>query len=174
MTTHFPGYCLACKAWGTRRRIAASLETPITPAASTTIEPPITGMLIQSDEGEVVPANSAHWLYSVTKREPSREEFLIDSGAATSVCQQSLADSLGGKPRGHGVELKSATGHQFTTTGNTTICLRTRDGINVRATFRLRPRTLVCRDLPHRLDKCATEAISSRSTARVHWQPHWV
>ena len=63
------------------------------PAANTTSEPPITGMLRQSDEGEVVPANPAQWPYSVTKRGPSREEFLIDSGAATSVCQQSLADS---------------------------------------------------------------------------------
>ena len=31
--------------------------------------------------------------------------------AATSVCQQSLVDSLGGVPRGPGVELRSATGH---------------------------------------------------------------
>ena len=55
------------------------------------------GCLIQSDEGETVPANPAQWVYSVTKREPSREEFLINSAAATSVCQRSLADSLGGK-----------------------------------------------------------------------------
>ena len=57
----------------------ASLATPITPAANTTTEPPITGMLPQSDDCETVPANPAQWLYSVTKREPSREEFLIDS-----------------------------------------------------------------------------------------------
>ena len=42
-------------------------------------------MLVQSGEGETVPANPAQWLNSVTKREPSREEFVIDSGAATSV-----------------------------------------------------------------------------------------
>ena len=78
-------------------------------------------MLMQSDEGDTVLANFAQWLYVVSKREPSREEFLIDSGAAT-VCRQSVADSLGGKPRGPGVDLGSATGHQFTTTGNTTIC----------------------------------------------------
>ena len=54
-------------------------------------------MMIQSDEGEAVPADPTQWLYSVTKREPSREEFLIDSGGATSVCQQNLADSLGGE-----------------------------------------------------------------------------
>ena len=35
----------------------ASLETPITPVANTTTEPPITGMLIQSDEDEAVPAD---------------------------------------------------------------------------------------------------------------------
>ena len=74
----------------------ASLETPITPVAKATTEPPIAGMLKQSDEAEVVPAQ---WLYSVTTREPSREEFLIHSGAATSVFQQSLADSLGGPGR---------------------------------------------------------------------------
>ena len=59
-------------------------------------------------------------------KESVLNDFLIDSGAATSVSQQSLADSLGGKPRGLGVEVSSATKHQFTTTGNTTICLRTR------------------------------------------------
>ena len=96
-------------------------------------------MLIQSDEGETVLANPAEWLYSVTKREPSREGFLIDSGAATSVCQQSLAVSLGGKPRGR-VELRSATGHQFTTTGNTTMCLRTRVGVNVAGDFQNAPK----------------------------------
>ena len=69
----------------------------------------------------------------MTKREYVHNDFLIDSRAATSVCQQSLVDSLGEIPRGPGVELISATGHQFMTTGNTTICLRTRDGINVSA-----------------------------------------
>ena len=36
------------------------------------VENPITGMLM-SDEGEIVPANLVQWLYSVTKREVSRE-----------------------------------------------------------------------------------------------------
>ena len=97
-------------------------------------------MLIRSDEGNTVPSNPAQWLYSVTKREPSREEFLIDSGAATSVCQQSLADSLGEKPRGPGVELRSATSHLIATTGNTAICLRTRDGVNVAGDFQIAPK----------------------------------
>ena len=91
-------YCLVCKAWGHAKKAcwwnesaksgkdAAPLEMPMTPAANTTTETSITGMLIQSGEGETVPAKPAQWLYSVTKREPSREEFLIDSGAATSVC----------------------------------------------------------------------------------------
>ena len=70
----------------------ASLETPITPAENTKTEALITGMLIQSDEGEAVQANPAQWLYSETKRENSREELLIDSVAGKSVCQQSLAD----------------------------------------------------------------------------------
>ena len=45
--------------------------------------------------------------------------------------------SPGGKPSGPEVELRSATGHQFTTTDNTTICLRTRDGINVAKDFQI-------------------------------------
>ena len=80
-------------------------------------------------------------MHAVTKQEsvPNVNAFLIDSGAAASVCQQSLADSLGGKPRGPGVELRSATGHQFTTAGNTTICLRTRDGVTVSSIFQIAP-----------------------------------
>ena len=81
-------------------------------------------------------------MYSVAKREYviDANDFLIDAGAATSVCQQSLADSLSGKPRGPGVELRSATGHQFTTTRNTTICLRTRDGVNEASDFQIAPK----------------------------------
>ena len=108
---------------------ASSLEASTISAASTGSEPPITGMLIQSDDAEVATSDSAPWVCSATRQEPSRNgDFLIDSGAATSVCQQSLANSLGGKPSGAGIELISATGHQFTTAGNTTNCLRTRDG----------------------------------------------
>ena len=43
-------------------------------------------------------------------------------------------------PEELGVELRSATGHQFTTTGNTTICLRRRDGINVAGDFQIAPK----------------------------------
>ena len=114
-TKHFPGKCLVCKVWryvmkdcwwnesAKSRKDTASAETPITPVANTAAEPSISGMPTPSDEGETVPANPAQWLYAVTKREPGREEFLNDSGGATSVCQQSLADSLRGKPRGPGV-----------------------------------------------------------------------
>ena len=35
------------------------------------------------------------------------------------------------------MELRSATGHQFTTTGNTTNCLRTGDGVNVASDFQI-------------------------------------
>ena len=138
-TEYFAGYCLQCKGWGHMKKDCwwnenaksgkdtAYLETPITPAENTKTEPPITGMLIQSDEGGEIPADHGQRTYSVTKQEsvPNANDFLIDSGAATSVCQQSLADSQGGKLRGPGVELRSAARHQLTTTGNTTICLRT-------------------------------------------------
>ena len=109
----------------------ASLENPDTPVADEKTEPSTTGMLIQSDEGEAASVDPTRWLYFMTKRENVHNDFLIDSGAATSVCQQSLVDSLGARPRGPGVELRSATGHQFATTGNTTNCLRTRDGMHV-------------------------------------------
>ena len=42
----------------------APLETPITPAEITKTEPPITGMLIQSDDGGEIRADPAQWLYS--------------------------------------------------------------------------------------------------------------
>ena len=77
---------------------------------------------------------------SCNEKESVLNDFFIDSGAATSVSQQSLADSLGGKLKGPGVDLKSATRHQFTRTGNTTICLRTRDGINVAIDFQRAPK----------------------------------
>ena len=38
------------------------------------------------------------------------------------------------------MELRSATGHQSTTTGNTTMCLRTRDGVNVAGDFQIAPK----------------------------------
>ena len=153
-TEYFAGYCHQCKGWGhvqkdcwwnenaKNAKDTASLETPTTPAESTKTEPPVTGMLIPSDEGGEIPARPTRWMYSVTKQEPvlNANDFLIDSGASTPVCQQSLADSLGGKPRGPGVELRSATGHQFTTTGNTTTCLRTRDGVNVASDSQIAPK----------------------------------
>ena len=111
-------------------------------SALETSKTPITGMLTQSDDGSEIPADPAQWMCSVTKQESVSDanDFLIDSGAATAVCQQSLADSLGGKPRGPEVELRSATGHQFTTTGNATMCLRARDGVNVASDFQIAPK----------------------------------
>ena len=102
-------------------------------AASTSSEP--------LGDAEIGTSDSVQWLYPMTKREANRNaDFLIDSGAATSVCQQSLAVSFGGKPNGLGMELRAATGHQFTAAGNTTICLHTRDGINVSGDFQIAPR----------------------------------
>ena len=51
-----------------------------TPAESTKTEPPITGMLIQSDEDGEIPAVPAQWMHSVTKQESvqrSRCGFLM-------------------------------------------------------------------------------------------------
>ena len=138
ITKHFLGYCLVCKAWrhamkdcwwnenAESAKDTASLETPTTPAESTKTEPPITGMLIQPDEGGEIPAGDTQWMYAVTKQEavPNINGFLIDAGAATSVCQQSLADSLGGRPRGPVVELRSATGQHDNLLACTRRCQR--------------------------------------------------
>ena len=59
--------------------------------------------------------DSATWVFSVTNRESSRDEFLTDSGPGTSVCQQGLSDTLGDTPS-DGIELRSATGRTFITT----------------------------------------------------------
>ena len=138
---------------------ASSLEASTVSAASTTSEPGVTGMLLHSDDAEVAMLDSAQLVYSVTRQEPVRNgEFLIESGAATSVCQQSLADSLGGKPNGPGIELRSATGHQFTTTG-TRRSACTRETVSTcRATFRSIPRIRDCSDLFSQLDKCETSS----------------
>ena len=60
-------------------------------------------MLLQSD-GFSAAVNVTKWMFSVTSREASDIEFLVVSGVATPVCQQSLSDSLGGKPSGAGVQ----------------------------------------------------------------------
>ena len=41
------------------------------------------------------------------------------------------------------MESRSATAHQFTTTGTTAICLRTRDGVNVAGDFQIAPKRAV-------------------------------
>ena len=121
--------------------------------------------LLQPDEGGEISADDTQWMYAVSI--PNTNDFLIDSGAATSVCQQSLADSLGGKPRGH----------QFTTTGNTTICLRTREGVNVSSDFQIAPKdTGLQRSIVSVGQVCDRgNIITFRSTGgtilqRIHWQ----
>ena len=114
-----------CNKNGKNSKDTASLENPGTLEDSSTTEPPITGMLMQPDSDELLPIDLTKWMYSVTRHAHGDNDFLIDSGAATSVRQEKLANSLGGTPTRRGVELRSATGHQFTTTGKTTMCLRT-------------------------------------------------
>ena len=120
----------------------ASLETPITPAESTKTEPPITGMLIQSDEGGEISDDPAQWMYSVTQQEsvPDANGFLIDSGAATSVCQQSFFRLPGWKTQStwSGAQVSHRTSvHDDWQHDN---CLRTRDGVNVASDFQIAPK----------------------------------
>ena len=84
-------------------------------------------MLIQSDEGGKRPADLAQWLYSVTKQESflAANDFLIDSGAATSACQQSLADT-------EDLEWSSVQPHDISSQR-----LATRDDVNVASHFQI-------------------------------------
>ena len=54
-----------------------------------------------------MPVDTTRWPYSMTKREYVHNDFLIDPGAATSVCQQSLVDSLGARLRGSGAQISN-------------------------------------------------------------------
>ena len=45
-----------------------------------------------------------------------------------------------GRQHGRRTQRRRTTGHQFTTTGNTTFCLRTRDDINVAGDFSIAPK----------------------------------
>ena len=128
-------------------------------------------MLIQSVESEAVPANPAQWLYSVTKREPSREAFLIVSGAATSVCQQSLADSLGGKPRRSwcGIQVNYWTSvHERPATRR---CACAHEMVSTsRDDFQIAPKNtgLDCRDQSYQVGQvCDGWATSSRSAVQA-------
>ena len=52
-------------------------------------------------------SDQTNWLFTLTARERDEGKFLIDSGAATSVCKQCLV-GIGSKATGPGVELRSA------------------------------------------------------------------
>ena len=65
-------------------------------------------MMPQSDNTSLAVVSTKRNLSRLANAE--RQEFLFDCAVATSVGQQSLSDSLGGKPSGLGVKHKSATG----------------------------------------------------------------
>ena len=89
-----------------KSRKDTALETANT--AANQLESTMTGMQLQSD-GSSTAVDPTKWMFSAANRESSKNEFLFDSGAATSRCQQCFSDSLGGKPSGAGVDLRSAT-----------------------------------------------------------------
>ena len=78
-----------------KRDPPASLENQDTFIADATIEPSISGKLLQSDGSEATPIDLTHWLHSMTKQVNVDNDFLFDSGTAISVCQQSFVDILG-------------------------------------------------------------------------------
>ena len=82
----------------------------------------------QEQEGHSISGNREHgrqstgvhddWNAVTIRRQqhsgrPHEMDVLFDSGAATSRCQQCFSDSLGGKPSGAGVYLRSATIHHY-------------------------------------------------------------
>ena len=82
----------------------------------------------QEQEGHSISGNREHgrqstgvhddWNAVTIRRQqhsgrPHEMDVLFDSGAATSRCQQCFSDSLGGKPNGAGVDLRSATIHHY-------------------------------------------------------------
>ena len=124
----------------------AFLETPMTPAANTTAEPPITGMWRRFDEEAVL--------------DPPRF-------CSCDISVSTKLDSLGDKPTGPEVELRSAAGHQSTTTGTRRLAC-THETVSMwREIFRLHPRILDCRGLSYQLARCATGATSSHSATLV-------
>ena len=139
----------------------ASPDNPITPVVNTTTEPPTTGMLLQSDDGEAVIADSAQWLYSVTKREPSREDFLIDSGVCANRVWRTAREANPG-------DLEWSSGQPLDISSPRRATRRfacAHETVSMwRETFRLRPRILYSGDVSCQLDKCATNIITFRST----------
>ena len=144
----------------------ASLENSDTPAADATDEPSITGMLIQSDEGEAVPADPTQWLYSMTKREYVHNNFLIDSRAALYV------NRVWSTAREEYKEDMEWNSDQQRVTSSRRRAIRRFSRAHEMVstyleTFRSRPRMLDYRGLSSQWDKCATEATSSRSAVPV-------
>ena len=156
-TKYIPGYRIHCKAWRPMNKDCwwsesaksgkdtASLETPVTLAVSTTIESPITGMLMQFDDSNAVPADSSQWLYSVTNCEnvskawkkaweENPEDLEWNSGQPLDNSSPRLATR------------RFACAHEAVSIW--------------RVTFRLRPRILACIYLSYRSAKCATKATS--------------
>ena len=74
--------------------------------------------------------------YSETP-EPDVQDFLIDSGAAVGVCPASMVP--GSVRRGKGISLVSATGHGFTSEGETTVGMRTAGGLLLKGRFQVAP-----------------------------------
>ena len=137
----------------------------MTPAADTTTEPAITGMLMLSDD-EDVPVDPAKWLYLVTTHETSHNNILVDSGAATPVCQQSLADNL--EVNQADLEWNSERSLDISSLRWAT---RRHACAHETASTWLEPsrapRRLDFRGPLYKLDKCATDATSSYSAALV-------
>ena len=143
---YFPGRCGACKAWATGREAAGGTNLPNagrTPhlwkrRADTASQPDalMTGMLLPMNyDCCKTGTDSSSWLFSVANGEAGENNILIDSGAATSVCRQSLSDRAelewsSGEPMGIATPLQAVQ-----------ILMHTRDETRCWANLQLAPKT---------------------------------
>ena len=164
-TEYFAGYCLGCKAWGHMKKYCWWNETPKSgkdtaslESASTAVcqlDSTITGMLLEYD-GRSTAVDVTKWMFSLSNRESNRNEVLVDSGSATSVCQHSgwqTGRSWSGTEVGHW-----ATIHQDRAAHRSSCA---RDGVNVSGDFQIAPQMIGCRDHSYQLDRMLTEATLS-------------
>ena len=132
-TEYFASYCLGCKACGHIKKECSRNETPKSGKDTATLENRVHRRQSNGIHDDRNAVTILRLQRSGRPHDMDDNEFLIDSGAVQSVCQQSLSDSLGGNASGAGVDLRSATKQQ--------IFMRTRDGVNVSGAFRIAPKT---------------------------------
>ena len=122
--------------------------------------------LTQSDEGGEIRADPAQWMYSATKQESAsnandflelRHRYVSRVSPTAWVENPEDLEWSSGQPQD--ISARRLATRQFACAHETVSTWR--------VTFRWHPRTLDCKGGLSRWDKCATEALSSRSAVLV-------